>query len=311
MFPTLITIGDYPIHWYPVLMALGIVLGGWMVLRGGVSQGYDRAMLFDMCWWLVVGGLVGARVTFIIVDFESQYYAACFDLAAYNETYPNNPLTEPDCGRILRWWNGGLVYYGSIIGGMLTLVWFLRKEGLKLLPIADIIVPTLALGQFFGRIGCLSAGCCWGRPTFTDWGIQFPRGSSVFFQHYKQHLIDATATHSAHVHPTQIYDSLCGFVLFFVLLWIQKRKTWDGQPFFWWLILYPIGRSVVELFRGDDLERGFVFEWVAEPLNVVLGLPAQAPTFLSTSQFISLAMMTIGYLIWRQNRHLPMRTLEQ
>ena len=163
MFPTLITIGDYPIHWYPGPDVLGIVLGGWMVLRGGVSQGYDRAMLFDMCWWLVVGGLVGARVTFIIVDFESQYYAACFDLAAYNETYPNNPLTEPDCGRILRWWNGGLVYYGSIIGGMLTLVWFLRKEGLKLLPIADIIVPTLALGQFFGRIGCLSAGCCWGR----------------------------------------------------------------------------------------------------------------------------------------------------
>jgi phosphatidylglycerol---prolipoprotein diacylglyceryl transferase len=311
MFPTLITIGEYPIHWYPVLMALGITVGGWMVLRKGVAQGYDRAMLFDMSWWLVVGGLIGARVTFIIVDFESQYYAACFDLPAYNATYPNTPLTEPDCGRILRWWNGGLVFYGSVIGGMLTLVWFLRKEGLKLLPIADIIIPTLALGQFFGRLGCLSAGCCWGRPTLTDWGLTFPRGSSVFFQHYQQGLVSASATHSAHVHATQLYDSFCGLLLFFVLLWVAKRKTWDGQPFFWWLILYPICRSSVELFRGDDLERGFVFEWVVEPINTLLGLPLQSPTFLSTSQFISLVMMGIGLSIWVKCRHLPMRHLKQ
>ena len=153
MFPTLVEIGGYPIHWYPVPMATAILIGGWMVLRKGVSEGYDRAMLFDLCWWLVVGGLIGARLTFIIVDFERQYYAACFDLPAYNAAYPNAPLTEPDCGRILRWWNGGLVFYGSVIGGLLTMIWFLRREGVRFLPVADIIIPTLGLGQFLGRLG--------------------------------------------------------------------------------------------------------------------------------------------------------------
>ena len=302
MFPTLIEISGYPINWYPVLMALSVVVGGWVVLRQGGAQGYDRAMLFDLCWWLVVGGLVGARLTFIIVDFEDQYYNACFDLAAFNEAFPANPLTEPDCGRLLRWWNGGLVFYGSVIGGMLTMIWFVRKEGVRFLPIADIIIPMLALGQFFGRIGCLSAGCCWGRPTAGDWGLQFPRGSSAFYQHYTQGLVDAQATVSAHVHATQLYDAACGLMLFVLLLWLAKRKTWDGQVFFGWLMLYPVCRSAVELFRGDDLERGFLFEWVVTPLNHLLGLPAQAPTFLSTSQFISVAMLLGGAILWQRQR---------
>ena len=300
MFPTLIEIGGYPINWYPVLMALSVVIGGWVVLRVGGGKGYDKAMLFDLCWWLVVGGLVGARLTFIIVDFEDQYYNACFDIEAYNLAFPTNPLTESDCGRLLRWWNGGLVFYGSVIGGILTMIWFVRREGVRFLPIADIIIPMLALGQFFGRIGCLSAGCCWGRPTAGDWGIQFPRGSSVFFQHYNQGLVDASATASAHVHATQIYDSLYGLFLFGFLLWLSRRKTWDGQVFFGWLMLYPLGRSTVELFRGDDLERGFLFEWVVEPLNTLLGLPLESPTFLSTSQFISLAMVLVGLLLWHR-----------
>ena len=74
-------------------------------------------------------------------------------------------------------------------------------------------------------------------------------------------LVTAADTASAHVHPTQIYDSLIGLFLFIGLFWLSYRKTWDGQVFFVWLMLYPIGRSTVELFRGDDLERGFLFEW--------------------------------------------------
>ena len=303
MFPTLAEIGGQPINWYPVLMAISIVVGGWVVLKRGTSAGYDRGMLFDLCWWLVVSGLVGARLIFMIVDFEDQYYNACFDVDAYNLAFPATPLSEPDCGRILRWWNGGLVFYGSVIGGILTMIWFVRKEGVRFLPIADIVIPMLALGQFFGRIGCLSAGCCWGRPTAGDFGIQFPRGTSVFYQHYNQGLVDASATVSAHVHATQIYDSFYGLCLFAFLLWLSTRKTWDGQVFFGWLMLYPIGRSMVELFRGDDLERGFLVELVVTPLNDLLGLPAQAPTFLSTSQFISLVMIAAGVILWTTQRH--------
>ena len=135
-----------------------------------------------------------------------------------------------------------------------------------------------------------------------EWGIQFPRGSSAFYQHYTQGLVDAQATVSAHVHATQVYDAGCGLMLFVFLLWLAKRKTWDGQVFFGWLMLYPICRSAVELFRGDDVERGFLFEWVLTPLNLLLGLPDQAPTFLSTSQFISVVMLLGGAMLWQQQR---------
>lgn len=309
MFPTIFHLGDQPVHWYPVLMAIAVIVGTAVVMYRGGQLGYDRAMLFDLCWWLTVAGLVGARLTFIVVDFEAQYYNACFDLPTYNKMYPNTPLDAPDCARILRWWNGGLVFYGSVIGGLLIMIWFVRREGIRFMPIVDLAIPMLALGQFFGRIGCLSAGCCWGRVTGGDWGIQFPKGSSVFFEHYHMGLVTAADTVSAHVHPTQIYDSLIGLLLFIGLFWLSYRKTWDGQVFFVWLMLYPVGRSTVELFRGDDLERGFLFEWHSPWFNEVLGLPPDVPTFLSTSQFISLAMLLLGGLVWRVCRHRGLNTI--
>jgi phosphatidylglycerol:prolipoprotein diacylglycerol transferase len=113
------------------------------------------------------------------------------------------------------------------------------------------------------------------------------------------------ATHSHGVHPTQLYDSLCGLFLFGVLIWIRQRKRFHGQVFVWWMLLYPLLRSTVELFRGDDAERGFIFRWVSEPLNHFLGLPEGSATFLSTSQFISVGvMLTAAVILYRRrNKH--------
>ena len=164
----------------------------------------------------------------------------------------------------------------------------------------------LALGQFFGRIGCLSTASVEGELLAVIGGFNFK--ARVFFKHSID-LMAAADTASAHVHPTQIYDSLIGLFLFIGLFWLSYRKTWDGQVFFVWLMLYPIGRSTVELFRGDDLERGFLFEWHSPWFNEVLGLPPEVPTFLSTSQFISLGMLLLGGLVWRVCRHRGLNTI--
>ena len=128
----------------------------------------------------------------------------------------------------------------------------------------------------------------------------------VFSQHAKAGLLEAGAHHSLPVHPTQLYDSLAGLILFCVLIYIRHNKRFHGQVFIWLMFLYPLFRSTVEIFRGDNVERGFLIDLVVEPLNRLLGFEAGSVTFLSTSQFISLGMMTTALVIlWRQRKARP------
>ena len=301
MHPVLFEAFGYPVHLYAVMIATGFIAGVWLAARYGERVGYDRDLIYDLMWWLLVSGLVGSRIVFIMVNWE-QYYYPCVDVAHFNSLFPDNAIEEADCTRLLRFWNGGLVFYGGVIMAMLTMVWFMRREKLPFLPIADVIIPSLAVGQFFGRLGCLSAGCCWGRPTDASWAIEFPRRTLVFRQHLEEGLVDAAATHSHSIHPTQLYDALCGLILFGILIWIRQRKRFHGQVFVWWMLIYPLMRSTVELFRGDDAERGFIIRVVSEPLNDLLGLPEGSAAFLSTSQFISIGMMVTAVIILYVNR---------
>lgn len=304
MNPVWFKIAGYPVHLYAVMIALGFVVGIWLAARRGERDGIDRDLMLDLSWWLLVAGLVGARVAFIIVNWE-QYYYPCVDFEFYNAefaTLPRDVLTGPDCTRLLRFWNGGLVFYGGVIGSMITMVWFLRREKVPIMPVADAIIPSLALGQFFGRAGCFFAGCCWGKPTDAALSLEFPKGSMAWADHVNSGLIPELSSHSHAVYATQLYDALGGLLLFGLLVWLQRRKRFHGQVFITWLLIYPMMRSTIELFRGDG-ERGFVFEVVSETLNGWLGLPAGSVTFLSTSQFISLAVMAVAaWLLWRQRK---------
>ncbi|MBV70562.1 MAG: prolipoprotein diacylglyceryl transferase [Myxococcales bacterium] len=301
MHPVLFEIFGEPVHLYAVMIAVGFVVGIWLAVRHGEQTGYDRDMILDLCWWLLVSGLVGSRVVFMMVNWE-QYYYPCADYEHFNTLYPQYAITEPDCTRLLKFWNGGLVFYGGVIGAMLTMVWFLRREGLKILPIADVLIPSLAIGQFFGRLGCLAAGCCWGKVSGGSWTLEYPAGTMVYAQHGKAGLLEYGASHSLSVHPTQLYDSLAGLLLFCILIYVRHNKRFHGQVFIWWMFVYPLFRSTVEIFRGDNVERGFLIDITVEPLNRLLGFEPGSVTFLSTSQFISLGMMTTAAIILFRNR---------
>jgi phosphatidylglycerol---prolipoprotein diacylglyceryl transferase len=293
----------YPVHMYAVMIAVGFVIGIWLAVRYGERvMGYDREMVLDLSWWILVSGLVGARLAFIAVNWD-QYYYACADFELYNARFPAlSPLDAPDCTRIVRFWTGGLVFYGGVIGAIGTIVWFMRRERLPVLPMTDVIIPSLAIGQFFGRMGCLGAGCCWGKPTDGAIALTFPKRSMVFEQQLQEGIVAAHELHSHAVFPTQLFDSLGGLLLFGLLLWVRHRKRFHGQVFVVWLLVYPLLRSTVELFRGDT-ERGYLVRIVSEPFNQLLGLPAGSPAFLSTSQFISLGVMAAaGALLWFQRR---------
>lgn len=303
MNPVLTTLLGQPIHYYAVAIAAGFIVGIWLAVRYAERVGLDRNLVLDLCWWLIVMGLVGGRIGFIVVEWD-QYYWPCVDYEHFNTLYPDKAIDGPDCTRLLRFWNGGLVFYGGVIGAMLAMVWFLRREKQPILPIADAVIPSLALGQFFGRLGCWAAGCCWGAPVNASWGVEFPRGSMPFRFHVEEGLISRAAEHSHTVHAVQLYDALGGLLLFGLLIWIRRRKRYHGQVFIWWMMLYPLMRSTMELFRGDT-ERGFVLHWPVEALNRALGLAPDKVTFLSTSQFISVGftLVAIALLIRQRRRH--------
>jgi phosphatidylglycerol:prolipoprotein diacylglycerol transferase len=191
-------------------------------------------------------GFLGARTLYIITRFSSF-------------------MADP--ASIFRIWEGGLVFLGGPIAVLPFLIWYVRKNRMPIWATADVMVPGLTIAHAFGRLGCLAAGCCYGRPTTLPWGI-----------HLHSELVDPLVRGVA-IHPTQLYESASLLALFFGLLWTHRTRKFDGQVALTYFMAYPIIRSVIEVFRGDQI-RGFVIDQV-----------------LSTSQFLSICVFAVATFV--------------
>jgi phosphatidylglycerol:prolipoprotein diacylglycerol transferase len=237
MHPIAFDLGPLPIHWYGVMVALGFVAGLWTASRRGLRSGVAAESVIDLGPWLIIGAIVGARALYVI--------------SYWRESFAGGPV-----GEIFRVWNGGLVYYGGLIGATLACVWYIRVKKLRLWKVADVLAPSIALGYVFGRIGCLLNGCCYGRACSLPWAIHFPAGNPLSPPTYP-------------VHPTQIYDSLLNLGLYAALAWLYSRKKFDGQVFAVYLAGYALLRSFVEMFRGDYPEHQHYLGGWATPAHLV------------------------------------------
>ena len=175
-----------------------------------------------------------------------------FDKISWKE-FRNNPLD------ILRIWDGGLVFYGAFISCALALWLFCRRHHIAVLRMLDLTAPYAVLAHAFGRIGCFLSGCCYGRPSISCLAVEFP----------------SLGDHTARL-PTQLFESVFNFALFFGLLFLRRHRRFQGQIFWSYLGIYAIGRFVIEIFRGDEI-RG----WVLVP-------------WLHTSQLIALAGLAVA-----------------
>jgi phosphatidylglycerol:prolipoprotein diacylglycerol transferase len=185
--------------------------------------------------------------------------------------YVANPK---DLVEILR--SGG-VFYGGLIAATTTAIVYMRRHDLPAWAIADMGAPSIALGEAIGRWGCFAAGCCYGKESHGPFAVTFT----------DQFAHDAVGTPlGVPLHPTQLYLSASAFLVFLVLQWAYRRKTFDGEVFWLYVLLYAISRGIVEIWRGD-LVRGFVI-----------------PDVLSTSQFIGilLAALALGMLVYLGRR---------
>jgi phosphatidylglycerol---prolipoprotein diacylglyceryl transferase len=220
--PILFHLGSFPIHSYGVMIALAFLAGLWTATLRARREKISSEIIGDITLWVMVGGIVGAR-------------------AVYVATYWNDEFAGQPFAEIFKIWNGGLVYYGGLIGATIAGMIYICWKKLPLWKITDIFAPSIALGSVFGRIGCLLNGCCYGRFCELPWAIRFPEG-------HETHPAGQAATP---VHPTEIYDALLNLILYIFLAWLFRRKKFDGQIFATYLILYAVCRSIVEYFRGD------------------------------------------------------------
>ena len=237
MHPIAFDLGPLPIHWYGVMVALGFVAGLWTASRRGLRSGVAAESVIDIGPWLIIGAIVGARALYVI--------------SYWRESFAGRPV-----GEIFMVWNGGLVYYGGLIGATLAGVSYFRVKKLRLWKVADVLAPSIALGYVFGRIGCLLNGCCYGRACSLPWAIHFPAGNPLSPPTYP-------------VHPTQVYDSLLNLGLYAALAWLYRRKKFDGQVFAAYLAGYALLRSLVEMFRGDYPEHQHYLGGWATPAHLV------------------------------------------
>ena len=197
----------------------------------------------DLCFWLLVSSLIGARLVFIATNVP-DYVRLCRD--------------EHDCSRALRVWEGGLVFYGGFFGALAVAVFYTRRHGMNFWRTADILAPSVALGHFFGRLGCFAAGCCWGakRTAARSPGRRaFPPESLVFQDYAARGALPDCAEVTPPLHPVQLYEAGGELALFFLLSLLGRRKRWDGQVLVAYLLGYALLRFVVELFRGDAVRK--------------------------------------------------------
>ena len=266
MFPRLYTlpsfamfgkqVGPVTLHTYGVLLAVAFLAGLWIASRQAKRDGLDSARITDMAIYVLIGGLLGAKVLLLIVEWPY---------------YMKNPK---DIWSLVQ--SGG-VFYGGLLGALPVAFWYARRHQLDGWRTADVLAPGVAIGQALGRLGCFAAGCCYGRPTSAPWAVRF---------HDDYAAREVGTPLDVPLHPTQLYESGAALLIFLGLLWLSRHKRFQGQIALTYIALYAVVRFVIEYFRGDAA-RGTVFGGALSTsqfisILMVLGVGLVVPRLIRT-----------------------------
>lgn len=244
MYPILLDIGKLKFYTYGLFVAIGFFVALGVSERFAKNERIAQQHITTIFFLILIFGLAGARLLYVFINYDA---------------YRNNFL------EIFSPWKGGLVFFGGFCMAVLSTAIFLKIKKLPLWNTADIIAPGIALGHAFGRVGCLFAGCCYGKPCDLPIGIKFSHPESL-------------APLGVYLHPVQIYSVISNVLIFAILVWIFKHRRFDGMVFLSYIIMYSLFRSIIEFFRGD-FRGAFFFD------------------FISLSQGIGLSVSVIALLL--------------
>lgn len=212
MHPTICSLGPITIYSYGLMLALAFTIGSALAGLEARKQNFNPEIIFNLAFLAFFSGIIGARIFYVVNNLS--YY-----------------LKNPP--EIFMLQNGGLSWFGGLILGVSSALFYLKKKKLPIYKTLDLIIPFLALGQALGRIGCLLNGCCFGK--ISQYGIYFP-------------------VHKLVLIPTQLYSALVLLAIFIILRFLQDRPHKDGQIFFAYLLFYSTKRFFIEFLRADSPE---------------------------------------------------------
>lgn len=258
MFPEVFTIPyiNFTLNTYGLMLASAFTSGLWLAAQLASREGYEKSKIYDIGLYLLIAVLIGSKVLMVLTEWREF-------------------LAQPAMLFSLDFLRSGGVYYGGFLGALAASLYLARRYQIDWWQLADFCAPGIALGQFFGRMGCFAAGCCWGKPTSSWIGVEFTS---------RAHELTGVPL-GVHLHPTQLYESIFALLLSGGLLFIAKRRLFKGSVILTYAMVYSVGRFVIEFYRDD-------------PRGTIWGL--------STSQFISLLVVAaagIGLIyIWKKRR---------
>lgn len=250
MYPELFSIGPVTVYTYGVLLAASYLLGLRLAMWRAKARGLDANRVLDLGIYIIIAALIGAKLLLLVVDFDQ---------------FRRSPA------ELLTLARSGGVFYGGLILAVVVAFWYIWKHKLPFWTTCDVFAPGIALGHVTGRLGCLAAGCCYGRQTDVPWAVTFTNPLAAS---------NVGTPLGIPLHPTQLYEAGAALlILIFLLATERKGRYFAGRTFWSYMFLYAVSRYVIEIYRGD-------------PRGMLLGM--------STSQFISivLAPLSIVMLAW-------------
>ena len=242
----LFQIGPLKFYSYGLMLGLSFALGIYLALWRARKENVSEEHVFNLSVGIVLSSLIGSKLLHILVNL-SQFI--------------EDPLS------IIKHFGGGFVFYGGFLAAIIFVIIMNNRYKIGIFRLFDIYIPSVALGLGLTRIGCFLSGCCFGIPTNSPLGVVFPEGSFAYRQYGE----------CVAVHPTQLYSSATGFLLFVILLVFLRwhGKHFHGQLFSLFLLLYPIFRFFVEFIRGDAGRGMFLGLYTSQIISIfgfILGL---------------------------------------
>lgn len=244
MLRDIVSIGDITIRGYGVMIALGYITAILVAYYRAKAYGLEREAIIDIALIAVISGILGAKLLYIIVEFKA---------------FIEDPLEVIG--------SAGFVVYGGIIAGIIACMIYTIRKKISFMSYFDIVMPSIAINQGIGRIGCFFAGCCYGKETDSCIGVTFPE--------------ESMAPTGVKVLPTQLFSCVGDLLIGAFLIIYARHAKYKGNVAAMYLLVYGIGRFLIEFLRDDS--RGAI-------------------GFLSTSQFISLIMVLLSIVLFVINK---------
>ncbi len=259
MYPVLFHIGSLAIRTYGVLLAFSFLAGIWLARKRAERTIITSDQILDLSLYLIISSVLGARLLYVVLHW-GEFSDNLFLIV--------NPFQSPG-----EFGVSGLVFYGGLLSGTLTGIWFAFRNDLPFRVLADVMTPSIALGLAISRIGCFLNACCFGLPCEQPWGVRFP--------------IDSVAGNLFHgpIHPTQIYSSVGAAFIFGIVWLIDRHRPFDGFSFCVFLALYGVLRFTVDFFRFYD----------AESIVRIFDIPFSVNQLISLGFFIA---AWVAYVKW-------------